>query len=364
MGVGKTIKVILLGINLVVALGLLFAYATRFVSPTTTVFFAFFGLAYPLFLFLNLFFILYWAIRRDRFVFISIVILLLGWFQFFQFFQFPFNKSEKIEGNTVKVMSYNVRLFDLYDWTKQENIKDKILTLVNEQDPDVVCFQEYYLKGNSSFISKAIEMPYVHEHFINSTLNGNKSSGVGTAIYSKYKIINKGKILFENEDANHCIFIDVLKDKDTIRIYNVHIGSIRFDYEDYTFLAGEKQPSTEEEMIPLKKIAKRLKIGFLKRAEQLSQLLEHTESSPYPTIIGADMNDTPVSHSHKQFSTAFKDSFNEKGSWVGSTYIGAIPLLRIDYLWFNSKLKNTSFTTINKEFSDHRPIVGEYVLVE
>ena len=364
MGIRKIINKLIYGINILVAVGLLFSYFTSYTSPESTVVFAFFGLGYPIFLILNLIFVFYWGIRRKKKVFLSAVVLLLGWSQFFQFFQFPFNGPKTIEGNSIKVMSYNVRLFDLYDWTKKDKVKDKILALVNEQSPDVVCFQEYYMKGSPAVLSKTLNMPYVHQYFTKTSLKQGKKAGVGTAIYSKYKIINKGEVLFENEKSNHCTYVDILKNNDTIRIYNAHLGSIRFDYDDYTFIAGEKKQGLEEEIIPLKKIAKRLKIGFEKRVGQVQQLLAQINKSPYATIVATDMNDTPVSYSYEQFSTTLKDSFNEKGNWVGSTYIGAIPLLRIDYLWHNTQLENTSFETINEEYSDHRPIVGAYAIIK
>jgi endonuclease/exonuclease/phosphatase family metal-dependent hydrolase len=366
MDLGKTINRLAFTINILVAAALLFSYFTGYVSPETTVFFAFFGLAYPVLLIANLLFILYWGIKRNKRVVLSIVVLVIGFSQFTQFFQFPFSLEEKLEGHTIRVMSYNVRLFDLYDWTKKENVKDKILELVNEQSPDVICFQEYYLKGGTSELKKALNMRYLHEHFSKTSIKQRKKAGVGTAIYSKYKIINKGKVLFENEIANHCVFVDILKNNDTIRVYNAHLGSIRFDYDDYTFIAGKKIKGDEDEkdMLPIFKVIKRLKIGFKKRVGQINKLLTHIQNSPYPTIVGADMNDTPVSYSYKQFSVSLKDSFKEKGKWVGSTYIGAIPLLRIDYLWHNTKLENKSFSTIDKEYSDHRPIVGEYVMIK
>ena len=45
---------------------------------------------------------------------------------------------------SLKIMSYNVRLFDLYNWTKNEKTRDQILTFLKEEDADVICFQEYY----------------------------------------------------------------------------------------------------------------------------------------------------------------------------------------------------------------------------
>jgi exonuclease III len=40
-------------------------------------------------------------------------------------------------------MSYNVRLFNLFDWLADDNVGNTILGFINEQNPDVLCIQEY-----------------------------------------------------------------------------------------------------------------------------------------------------------------------------------------------------------------------------
>ncbi|MCT4582092.1 MAG: endonuclease/exonuclease/phosphatase family protein [Flavobacteriales bacterium] len=348
-------------LNIIVVIGLLSAYLASYVSPKTTVLFAYFGLAYPIFLIANIGFAIYWGINRKKKALLSLLVIALGWNQFFQFFQFPFG-SQDLSEDSIKVMSYNVRLFDLYDWTKEKDIKKKIIELVKQQNPDVVCFQEYYMKGDGKDLAQSLNLPYMNQYFTSQTVKQGINTGIGTAIFSQYPILNQGAILFEGEAANHSTFIDILKGQDTIRIYNAHLGSIRFDYDDYTFIAGEQQKGLEEDIAPLKKVAIRLEKGFQKRVDQVAKLKEHVETSPYPTIIASDMNDTPISYTYQQFSQGLKDSFNENGSWVGSTYIGNIPFLRIDYLWYNQLVENHSFYTINKVYSDHRPIVGTYYI--
>ena len=50
--------------------------------------------------------------------------------------------DENIEKN-VKVLSYNVRLFNNYNWIK--NIKpDTIYNYLNNKKADIVCLQEFY----------------------------------------------------------------------------------------------------------------------------------------------------------------------------------------------------------------------------
>jgi len=346
-----------------VVVGVFLSYFTSFVPPSTTTFFSFFGLSYPLLLVSNLGFIAYWVIRKKKKVYVSIIVLILGGVQFFQFFQLP--NYSKVESNeNIKIMSYNVRLFDLYDWTKVKGIRGQIIELINTENPDLICFQEYYLRGNNAKLKKALSMDYAYENFTSKKTKKGVSTGIGTAIFSKYKIIASGKVTFENDKANHAIYVDVIKNKDTVRIYNAHLGSIRFDNEDYNFLKVDKSNISEADLIPFKKVLKRLKKGFIDRESQIETLISHVKKSPSPTVVATDMNDTPVSYSYNQFNRVLQDSFTKKGSWTGSTYIGSMPFLRIDYLWHNSRVKTLSFKTIDKVLSDHRPIIGAFEIIE
>jgi len=48
----------------------------------------------------------------------------------------------------------------------------------------------------------------------------------GQAIFSKFPIVKSGSIEFPNT-ANNAIYADIVKGSDTIRIYNVHLQSLR-----------------------------------------------------------------------------------------------------------------------------------------
>ena len=43
----------------------------------------------------------------------------------------------------LKVMSFNVRLFDLYNWSQNEK-QNQIISFIKKENPDIICFQEYY----------------------------------------------------------------------------------------------------------------------------------------------------------------------------------------------------------------------------
>ena len=51
----------------------------------------------------------------------------------------------------IKIMSFNVRLFDLYNWSKNEKVKSNILSFIKKESPDIICFQEYYYDFDNDF---------------------------------------------------------------------------------------------------------------------------------------------------------------------------------------------------------------------
>ena len=56
--------------------------------------------------------------------------------------------SIKNKNNTVKILSYNVRLFNAYKWIKKNDTKEQILNFINKENPDLLCIQEFYSKDS------------------------------------------------------------------------------------------------------------------------------------------------------------------------------------------------------------------------
>jgi len=59
-----------------------------------------------------------------------------------KFYKFSSNE-QPVEEKDFIVMSYNVRLFNLFQWIPRENVGDDIKEFINEQNPDILCIQEY-----------------------------------------------------------------------------------------------------------------------------------------------------------------------------------------------------------------------------
>ena len=53
-------------------------------------------------------------------------------------------------------MSFNVRLFDLYNWSNNEKVKSNILNFIKNENPDIICFQEYYYDASNDFVTREL----------------------------------------------------------------------------------------------------------------------------------------------------------------------------------------------------------------
>ena len=139
---GKLTDRVVLILNLAGVLAMLIAYLAPVVNPSKMVLPALFGLAYPYLLLLNLAFVCYWLIRLKKEVLISLVVILLGWNQLNNLLPLNFRPSE-IPVNTsqedfLKVLSYNVRGFDIYQWSKEPETKKEIFNFLGTQNPQLI----------------------------------------------------------------------------------------------------------------------------------------------------------------------------------------------------------------------------------
>lgn len=350
-------------VNYILIIGLLLSYLAPHISPENFWFIAFFGLAYPIFLILNILFVIFWLIQFNiRFIF-SLLAIAAGYHQISSFAQINIKNAtiDKVdEAKAIKVMSYNVRVFDLYNWSHNKETRNKMLGLIGDESPDILCLQEFYADDSRGFntLDTLLTFPKKKNYHIEYTTTLQKMHHWGIATFTKYPIVNKGKIIFEEKSNNLCIYTDIKVDDDTVRIYNMHLQSIHFDYVDYRFvdsLSVEKlnEKDTKEKS---KSIFRRLKNAFIKRAGQVDIVSEHIRKCPYPVIVCGDFNDTPSSYTYHTISKNLKDAFVESGNGLGRTYTGSFPSFRIDYILYSPQFKSYEFHTIPEKLSDHYPV--------
>lgn len=312
---------------------------------------------------------LYWIVLRKWHFAISMFSIILGILPLSRFAQVTLWQPELETEKSFKVMSFNVRVFDLYNWSSNVKTKNKIVNFLNDEQPDVICFQEYYRGDDVHFSVKdtlmnLLGMNYVSEH-ITVTKNERKGPGknsFGSAIFSRYPIVKHEELAFENDKNNHFSYVDIIKNKDTIRVFNAHIGSLRLQNADYKLIGGDDNKKWSHENQAKEDILQRVRIAFEKRAIQIKALLKYLKASPHPTTLCMDMNDTPNSFAYNQISRELTDAFVKTGNGIGSTYVGdnffnrILPVNRIDYIFYSEKLFAANFTTHQEVLSDHKAI--------
>jgi hypothetical protein len=158
-------------LNGVAVLSLLLAYAAAAFTPETMGYFSLFGLAYPFSLLANLVFIFYWYFKKRRFALISLSFIMLGVNHLTAFFQISTSGSVDQDAHQIKVLTYNVHVFDVFDKKEGAATRDAIYDLLHREQADVVCFQEFYQSEKSKSyptrdtLIEFLPSKYYHERY-------------------------------------------------------------------------------------------------------------------------------------------------------------------------------------------------------
>ncbi|WP_346882703.1 endonuclease/exonuclease/phosphatase family protein [uncultured Algibacter sp.] len=322
-------------INSIVALLLLLSFTLPFIPPKTFSILSVLNLGVSFLILINVAFLLYWLIKLKRQFILSLVVLLISYFSFGSLYKFA--ASKKVESpQNFKVMNYNVRLFNLYNWIPQKNIETDIVDFVKQEAPDVLSIQEYHPHEN-------VNLSFFKYKF--EKLSGKKIK-YGQAIFSQYPIVNSGSIEFPNT-ANNAVFADIVKGKDTVRIYNIHLESLRIN----TKVESLKKANSE-------RLVKRIGTTFKMQQLQAELFLMHKKQCPYKMIICGDFNNTAFSYVYRQIKGDLNDTFKESGNGFGRTHDFKFFPMRIDFVFADKAFKVNGFKAYNQHYSDHYPVMA------
>ncbi len=293
----------------------------------------------PIFIVINICFLVYWLVKLNRNVVLPFLVLLLGYNQVVNSYRF-FGVTEQLnEPTSFKVMSYNVMMFDRYGFIVKDDGK-QLIELIKKENPDIIAMQEFRYQKYPEF------KQYSHKYIIDkgSSVSNNQ------VFFSKFPIINQGKLGFEHHN-NNAVFIDVAIHSDTLRLYNIHLESFR--------IIPSKQELNPENS---DRLFKRMTTTLDKQKHQIEIVKKHQKQSPYKTIIMGDFNTTQYSYIYRQLSKNMKDTFNEKGKGFGRTHRFRFFPLRIDHILVDESINVLSHKNYSELYSDHFPIMAQLSL--
>jgi len=358
---------ILVAINVFIIVFYLLVCLVPFVDTGMNWFVALPGLAFPLLFFALLFFIILLIILKSKWFWVSLVVMLLGTQQIIAVFSFHFPKefSSDKTPNSLRIFHWNLESWgnDIDQIRNGDrSYKPYMMDIIKDQDADILCFEEYSdvknIKDSGSNTSTLVKMGYPY-YFVEPTEISPEDVMRGVAIFSKYPIIDSSSFSYgEHTQAEHLIYIDVNRGKDTFRIFTTHLQSVQFEEEDFQSLSRLKR-ARDPGYANSRDLISKLKRAYWFRYLQAQMVKQKIAESPFPVILTGDFNDVPNSNTYFTIKGPLQDAFLRKGSWIGRTYRYISPTLRIDYILADKKFKVNQFQTIHVPYSDHYPIEAD-----
>lgn len=332
--------------------------------------------AFYLLLLLLLFF-LFWILAKPLLCLISFTAIISTYFPLTNIIparlssDFSMHKSDSA---SLRVMSWNVAQFDVLYNKESPETRDQMIDLINQYQPDIACFQEF-VAGDTLF---NLNTPYYHRYSFYSTYEFAFKLNMlnyfytydfrddflnhqhfGIMIYSKYPIINKQTLSFFPYDYNSNFqYVDIVKGRDTIRVFNIHLQSMKFNEVNRTYIDNPTIES-KNDLKKTKNVISKIKAGFLKRKVQSDRIKAAVNESPYPVIVCGDFNDVPNSYAYQTIGRGLQNAFAEKGVGLGRTFSTISPTLRIDNIFVSRKYEVKQYTRVQKKLSDHYPIFAD-----
>ncbi|XLS30434.1 endonuclease/exonuclease/phosphatase family protein [Flavobacteriaceae bacterium M23B6Z8] len=325
-------------INIFFTVLLLGSYLLPYVFPKSFPSLAVLSLTMPVLIVCNLLFLIYWSLLLKRQLALSLVALLLGYVHILSFYNIS-GTNKPLKGATFSVMSYNVRIFNKYEWIPQKNIDQKIKSFVTKQQPDILCFQEFLQDKEEMFTS----YPYKYIRY------KSRNQKTGQAIFSKFPIYNQGSLEFP-KTGNNAIFVDIVKGKDSLRIYNLHLESLRID---------TKETVTQEES---ERLFKRMGVSFGLQQAQAEIFTAHRDQCKLTKIVCGDLNNTQYSNIYRRVRGEMTDTFEAAGTGFGRTFNFKYFPVRIDFILVDKRIEVNRHKNYSERYSDHFPVMAYLTL--
>lgn len=342
-------------VTLLTGLSLAVSMLAPHLHPSLSSWIQLLGLAFPVLFLLNLLWLVYWWVQLKLKLIFPLGMAILSFFQTGKYFQFG-NDSKANNTDKLTVCSVNAQLFGAY---QNRWFFDTVADVLVSKNADIVCLQEVYARKNIDKMAAQLKGKTGYPHMQLFRLVPERNYGM--LILSRHPIVEKGRIDFPGNTGNMAVFADIQVGSKTLRVYNVHLQSIRFRKTDYNFVNGsdKEQGSNLEQG---KGLLQRMRDAYGKRAEQADAVAAHIKTCEMQNVlVCGDFNDVPLSYAYHTVSAELNDAFSEAGSGLERTYLGPFPSFRIDYILSSKSLGFLSYNSSDEIPGDHKLLWADFV---
>ncbi|MBR5886492.1 MAG: endonuclease/exonuclease/phosphatase family protein [Alistipes sp.] len=283
---------------------------------------------------------LYWALRwKWSLAFISFVFLFVGTLSVGKYYRIDLKQDAmgKYPKKVLKVMSYNIA----------NSNSTSLVDSIASHRPTILCLQEYQAGGEEAWAR-------LGEKY---TTTANSKSDFSCEIFTNQRIIKHGKI--DSLPRFNAIWADILMDKDTIRVVNLHLQSTTITAQDMAFVERHKYVLDSARSHKIKSITDKLVENTIYRSNQAKKVREFIDqNADKKMIICGDFNDVPLSYSYNIIAEPLISTFAEAGSGYTYTFDGFFKLMAIDHMLVTDHFDVLSYEVdYTMGESDHYPVI-------
>lgn len=362
----RTLHVIALVVNMVLALMLVFSAYGGMINPAWTSIGAIAAMLFPVFLLLTVVMAvvnLIWFRRQAIVNGLSLIVCIGPILTFcpMNFFR-PSEKSIAGSGKkTLKVMTFNTLNFDSYEMSSGgaaiSESGNPTFEYILDQDADIVLCQEA-----EDIVSAEVHGVTTRQHsMMMERYPYHNVTSRGMAILSKYPFEKIDVQVTDRNQLDVCRY-DVQVDSLTFHVFNVHMQSIGLTMQDKELYRNITEGESSAGMREIRSsLVSKLSAAFRSRAIQAQDVRRAIDTLDGTIILCGDFNDIPGSYAARTIEgDDMTDAYRHAGFGPCITYHADRFYFRIDHIFYRGGIEALRVWKGDCTSSDHYPMIAVF----
>lgn len=302
------------------------------------------GLAFPIFLGINIAFCILWIIFHIRLIWVPLVGMLLVSGFIWDYCPLNMKQMPQESDSLLSIMSFNA------GWMKTEEDKIAFTEYLKHTHPDIICIQELgYGWHNLENTKRWRDSMGYHE-----------MTSLNKTIYSRLPIIGDSVSITYPTRSNGSLGCWIDLDGDSLLVISNHLESNHLTEDETTeYQEMIKNPGKERIQQSGHTIGSKLREAAYYRGCQTDTMCAIVERNAGKHIIMCgDYNDTPISYTYQKLLSHLDEAFRKGGHGPGFSFKLSGFYIRIDHVFFSNQFE-CEYTCIDHSLnvSDHYPII-------
>ena len=268
----------------------------------------------------------------------------------------PFNIPKEKPHGAIKVMSFNVYMFDPWDVKKGET--NPIVDYVVNSKADIVCLQEATVDASGSdHILDTLKKHYPYYKLMVKK----KPAADHILLLSRYPILWQDSIPYKSNSNMSVAYMLDIKGTKTLLVNN-HFESFGLTNDDKegfkTLVKGSMK--TNDMKSESSHLLHKLGTVAERRAPEVEMVAKYVKKyldKKVPVILCGDFNDNPLSYAHRTIANILTDCYVSSGNGPGISYHKSGMYFRIDHIFCSDDFEPYGAKVDNSVTnSDHYPV--------